>query len=83
VEELTLTEMFNRAQRYDLVDADQIFDAYKHSFLRMAPTGRMSVLMQWDDLLEHETRRTRQHAHLVSRRRELDDMHKTLLRASR
>jgi hypothetical protein len=80
-EDYRLHEVFHGLQKY--MD-DNVFDAFKSKeFFHYGPDMRIAVLSGWDRLMEQETKPTRDTAELISKKRELDDLHKLLERAGR
>jgi hypothetical protein len=60
------------------------YGAYRDRFVcQYTPENRVIDLAAFDKLLANEHRVTRQHAEWVTRRRELGDIHNSLLRSGR
>jgi hypothetical protein len=80
-EDYRLHEVFDSLQKYARED---IFDAFKtKEFFRYSPDMRVAVLSGWDRLMEQETKPSRATAELISKKRELDDLHNLLIRGGR
>lgn len=79
-EDERLGEIFDSYQKYSDVD---VFDKFKRDFLRYSPEVRLEVLTAYDRKMEFETKPTRDHAELISRKRELDDLDRLLKKAGR
>jgi hypothetical protein len=76
-----LHEIFDGLQKY--MD-DNVFDAFKSKeFFHYGPDVRIAVLTGWDRLMEHESKPSRATAELISKRRELVDLHELLSRGGR
>jgi hypothetical protein len=52
-------------------------------FARLSMSGRAEELSRWDDFLEMEHQLTRDHADLLQRKRQLDDIHFGMLKVHR
>jgi hypothetical protein len=76
-----LHEIFDGLQKYM---NDDVFDSFKtKEFFHYGPDMRIAVLTGWDRLMEQEIKPTRATAELISKRRELVDLHELLSRGGR
>lgn len=75
-------EMFEIMKRY-WDDPDAALETYKAQFALRSPQDRVNELKITDGWLSQETRATREHATLLTHRRELGDIHFALRRAGR
>jgi hypothetical protein len=64
-------------------DAGQIWGTFKDHFVRMDGNSRRQSLTVLDKYLEDEDRLTHEHADLLTKKRELSDLHLALHRAGR
>jgi hypothetical protein len=76
-----LGEILETARKYK---GEQFWEDYLgNHFARLSMSGRAEELAKWDDLLQAETGLTREHADLVQRKRQLEDIHFGMLKVSR
>jgi hypothetical protein len=80
-----LSEILQTARKYR---GETYWEDYLgNHFARLSMTQRADELARWDDLIEAEvgptTIPTREHADLVQRKRQLEDLHYGLLRVDR
>ena len=76
-----LGELLETARKYK---GEQYWDQYlSDHFCRLSMSQRAQELSRWDDLMQMEYRLSRDHADLVQRKRQLDDIHFGMLRVDR
>jgi hypothetical protein len=64
-------------------DGDALFDRMKAEFIRENEFTRLKGLEVVDSWLNEEIAPTREHAAMLTRKRELEDLHRLLKRAGR
>ena len=64
-------------------DGTQIWETYKQHFIRQDANTRRKNLTTVDEFLDKEDRLTHEHADLLTKKRELSDLHLALHRAGR
>ena len=69
--------------KYGALDEDESWEGFKRGFLLKAPQARIADLHTADQWLATQTGITREHASMVVKKRELEDLHYTLLKVSR
>ena len=80
-DEKRLGELLETARKYK---GEQYWDDYlANHFARLSMSQRAEELSRWDDLMQMEYRLSRDHADLVQRKRQLDDIHFGMLRVDR
>ena len=81
MEDVRIQELLDSVGKY--FDGDT-FDRFKtEEFFRYPHDYRVQILMGWDRMMQQEIRPTRETASLISKKRELDDLHALLSRAGR
>jgi len=76
-------EIVRQMSKWGDVDEEESWRLYKTGFLLMSADKRIQDLQNLDRWLENETRPTREHASMLTRRRELQDIHYALRGAGR
>ncbi|MGA8699099.1 MAG: hypothetical protein WB689_35770 [Xanthobacteraceae bacterium] len=79
----TMEEFRDRIVRYHGGDFDTAFQNLKNDFVKASPTTRIGWLQGWDNALAMETKVTKEHAEFITKRRELEDLHRLLERGGR
>ena len=64
-------------------DVDAGHEHLKQAFLLMSAEQRAAELRAWDGILEEQYRPTRAHAEMLTKHRELRDIHLALLNVNR
>lgn len=76
-----LGELLETARKYR---GESYWDEYLgNHFARLSMSGRADELAKWDELLQMEHQLTRDHADLVQRKRQLEDIHFGMLKVDR
>jgi hypothetical protein len=76
-----LGELLESSRKYK---GDQFWEDYLgNHFAQLSMSQRAEELSRWDDLLQMEHQLTRDHADLVQRKRQLDDIHFGMLKVDR
>lgn len=79
----TIDEFKDRVTRYYGRDFDQAFEGIKADFFVASPEQRVQWLRGYDNAIGLETRPSQDLAEMISKKRELHDIHNLLLRARR
>lgn len=69
--------------KYTDFDSDQIWDVFRSQYLKAGPAERIAALKDLDVWLEDQSGATREHADLLMRKRQLEDVHSTLRKLGR
>ena len=77
-----MTEVWIRGLYFD-GDETELWQRYKDAFVRKPEAGRLQDLQTINQWEAAEDRVTREHAALLNKRRELEDLHRLLKGASR
>jgi hypothetical protein len=79
----TLRELLERTEKYS-PHGENYWEMYKTDhFMKMDPAQRVAELIEWDKLLEFETKPSRDTADLITRRREISDLDNLLRRVGK
>ena len=80
-EDKRLGDLLETARKYR---GEEFWNDYLgNHFCRLSMTQRAEELSRWDDLLEKESALTREHAELLQRKRQLNDLHFHMLAVDR